>query len=1305
MKSDLINRFTLLSFLVLLAVSASASHVAGGAIKYKYIGPGSLIGTSNYYIEVSVLRDCSGAQYNVPSAMVTAKCSSRNINTTYTLANLAFVAPTPAPFGGPYAGISNQSGTTTLVSEEVSDVCDKVLDPNRTPNTRCRGGTVLGFVRYKFSGIISLVHCNSWTLGFQPQCCRNTANSNINSGGMWVETRFDNLNFPTNSSPNFTDEARPRPNVCVGQTSHYSVAAYDLDKDSVTYNLACALQWANTCANYVGNFTYRQPAAGFSLDTLTGKITVKPTTAGKRVVAYWVKEYEHCTGRWKAQTLRDFQFIANICNNNQPVASSISNLTGMGATQLSSNAIRVEEGTWNSFKDTFTDPNSTDTVYLKSSLKDVFPQSSMTIKSISKNQSVATYTFFVSSTKIFRKAFFHTDFTDDRCNYPGRGSTIYTIYINNGVGVQTEFGGSLDTFRHCQGDTISIKTYGSNHYSWRRISGDTLVFSGLGQNVWLDTSSTDTNFQAHFRVMNPTQIELSGKVYLNCNSVPTTKRDTFWIKPGTKFTLNTSADTTLCFYGTSFPLTAQPNLGGYTYQYKWTPSHLVSNDTLPNPSIGDSLTATYTAIVSNNEGCIQEKSIQVETFHQPDSLEISAGLQQICSGDSVPLKVNLFDPNQSPFGHPRENSLLDFLEPVITANTPTNLSHGVGIRSWPCPFGTTISKSRQQYLYRKSDLLALGLDSLDQIYSVGFSIKDPHGLQSITDYSLKIGHVNDTSMLAWRQGLSTYHYSQSLALTTGWNYLNFNQAFQWDGNSNIVVEVCYDMLGLVGKNATVHYDTTQFLSSLVNNHNFTPVICNSQMVSQASNYHRPLVAFKTLNQNPSDLYQFSWSPTSVLSDSLSPSPKAGVQQTTTIQLAVQYKEGVCKDTANITLISFPDPKWSIGPDTSSCESEVLTLTSSHQSTLPTSYSWIPAARFADPTLAQVSFTVPKGTTQVVATLTDSLGCKYYDTLTVTGSPVPVAAISTFGPFCERDSINALIAQYPTGFFYGKAVDSLTGNFNAHHPDFLATYNHPDQTTVYYKAISSAGCVKDTSFQVRVDPVFDTTYTGNRVFCEYDSTVMLQAKHPGGTWSGPGVNGTHFKPYLAGVGTHSIRLDSNGYCGNSAVYSFYVNPIPSKAVPDSVLGCTGNPAVIDAGNPGSTYQWSNGKSSKVITETQSGTLQLITTDAKGCKRTDTIDVMVELICLGMTQIDLEKQIRAYPNPTSDRMVIEIPFAVNNPSVFWVMDEQGKQVMSYSIYQDESGQIIELDVQHLAIGNYRLVGMLDGNPLEISFQVSR
>ena len=320
---DSVFKSFLILFLVLISINLSASHVSGGSIKYKSLG-----GTS-FYIEVAVFRDCSGVQYSSNSATVIATCTATNATANHTLSLLTFVAPVPAPFGGPYTPITFTSGTTSFAIEEVSDVCDKVLNPSQSPNSRCRTNTstIQGYTRFKYSAIITLAACNYWKLGFTPQCCRNTGSANITTGSMYVETRFDSRNYPTYSAPDFADEVKPIPSACVGKEVKYGIGTLDGDGDSLRFELTCAMGSATACVTYRSGFTATQPAPGIILDSATGLIRFTPKATGKRVVAFWVKEYERCTGKWKAQTLRDVQFRIESCNNNIPKdISGISNI-------------------------------------------------------------------------------------------------------------------------------------------------------------------------------------------------------------------------------------------------------------------------------------------------------------------------------------------------------------------------------------------------------------------------------------------------------------------------------------------------------------------------------------------------------------------------------------------------------------------------------------------------------------------------------------------------------------------------------------------------------------------------------------------------------------------------------------------------------------------------------------------------------------------------------------------------------------------------------------------------------------------
>ncbi|UTW64294.1 hypothetical protein KFE98_09195 [bacterium SCSIO 12741] len=469
------GQLLLLVAFLFFAFGANASHVSGGSIKYKYVGPGATTGTYQYYIEVAVFRDCAGINYSATTANVTGQCSTGGASSTYTLNHLAFVAPVPSPFGGPYSGVTSGTGTNQLVAEEVSDLCDKILNPGIAPTSNCRNGTAQGYLRFKYSGIITLTQCNYWVLGFTPQCCRNTGNSNISSGGMYVETRFDNLNFFDNSAPDFADEVKPIPSACVGKKVLFGIGTIDNDGDSLKFTLNCAMQNSTTCANYTGNFSATAPAANFTLDPKTGLMEFTPASAGKRVVAFWVTEYERCTGTWKAQTLRDVQFRVATCNNNIPIDSSgISNVQGKSAIRLSKYKLQVCNGTTFSFEDTIYDKDIGDTLAFNSNHDQVMPGSQMTVTSITSNKAVVKFTWTASIGNNPIKIFYLV-FNDDKCDYPGNGFSVFEIQVRNA----TSAGPDMAV---CMGaDTVTVVASGGSSYQWASVYGDSLQW---GVNIW-----------------------------------------------------------------------------------------------------------------------------------------------------------------------------------------------------------------------------------------------------------------------------------------------------------------------------------------------------------------------------------------------------------------------------------------------------------------------------------------------------------------------------------------------------------------------------------------------------------------------------------------------------------------------------------------------------------------------------------------------------------------------------------------------------------------------------------------------------
>lgn len=297
-------------FLCLMAgYTASATHIVGGELNYKYLGG------NNYEIRLTVYRDC---YVGVPP-----------------FDNPAFV--------GIFDSNNNLLQTLQMPFRGLDTLPPAINDPCTIPP--------LDFC-YEVTTYIDTVNLPPRAGGYQisyQRCCRNQNILNIVNPECVGATYYATIPGPevvaVNSNPVF--KLWPPPFICVNKPWVFDHSAIDADGDSLVYELfmpydgltaPCPVVTnptpspaSSTCPNSVSScppvpvsppFTpivWRTPystanmlgGVPMQIDPATGRVTATPNLLGYFVIGIKVKEYRN--GVFLSETKRDFQLIVKPC--------------------------------------------------------------------------------------------------------------------------------------------------------------------------------------------------------------------------------------------------------------------------------------------------------------------------------------------------------------------------------------------------------------------------------------------------------------------------------------------------------------------------------------------------------------------------------------------------------------------------------------------------------------------------------------------------------------------------------------------------------------------------------------------------------------------------------------------------------------------------------------------------------------------------------------------------------------------------------------------------------------------------------
>lgn len=259
-------RSFLLTFGLFVSVCASATHVVGAELTYKYVSG------NNYRFQVKYWVDC-GSTVQINQVIVNGCAPSCNV--TF----FSMTLPVLNPGGTP-----------------VFPACS-------WPNSFCNSGPDPGIREFVFADTFALQACADWTFHTE-LCCRNgsiTTVLNPLSVGINVRATLNNASSPVNSSPLIS--SLPIAYACCNQGLTFAQGASDVDGDSLVYSFYTPWDDGMNCWTASGPITYVNPytfsqflttQTPITLNSMNGDVFLYPTVCGQiSVLGMKISEYQN----------------------------------------------------------------------------------------------------------------------------------------------------------------------------------------------------------------------------------------------------------------------------------------------------------------------------------------------------------------------------------------------------------------------------------------------------------------------------------------------------------------------------------------------------------------------------------------------------------------------------------------------------------------------------------------------------------------------------------------------------------------------------------------------------------------------------------------------------------------------------------------------------------------------------------------------------------------------------------------------------------------------------------------------------
>ncbi|MCW5908051.1 MAG: gliding motility-associated C-terminal domain-containing protein [Chitinophagales bacterium] len=1154
--------------LLLLSQNAEASHAMGADLQYECLG------NNNYRITLRFYRDCKGiaapsAVQVTVSAPGCAGASSQNVTLNM---NTSVNCP-PGSQGGC----------------EVSQLCPSQLSQSACNWTGTGTAPYPGVQVYVYSAIVNLpVACSNWRVRFA-ECCRNNAINNVvNPSGndLSIEAIINNTIDPNtgqsycNNSVAFS--SLPVPFVCVGSNVTYNNGAVDVDGDSVVYNLINPLGNAFNPMNFnagwsVTNPVKTTPINSFQFNNTNGQMEFVPAGQEVDVLAMRIEEYRN--GVLVGSTMRDIQVTVLNCAISIPVQQPISNV--QNGNQVDSLNVQACPNTPLQFDILCTDPANHNLTLSSNITGTPSALPGATLTQIGTGSSVVARINWTPQPSDTGCHNFILIAKNDDCPINGSYTRVYTICIFNKVQLLS----ASPTF--C-GTPVQLTATGGTNYTWSPATGPNAV------------SNPNT--------LHPVVTPVSPTMYYFTSDCGT---DSVFVNAAPPFQYDAGLGGTICQNG-QLQLNATTDNLYNPYTYKWVPSaglyHPVTglpNDTIPNPIASPLSTTKYKLYVTGNNGCTNVDSLTVTVSGTGPVIVAKATPANVCPND--PVQLNIFTSPQScgVSQTPCGGNVLQGQIGTGTGSTPPGSP-----TQYPTVYGHYSNSARHQFLFRASELLAQ-FPSGGEIRSLSFYLSQINTANdTMKNFEIKMGCTSATELNTWQTNLSTVFSPKTVPVgtTLGWKTHTLDFPYNWDGVSNLVIDICFN-------NPTG--------STLNNKMQMTPTTFNSVYFSKggssqcgitgvpSTSVNRPNIQLSMCVEDVSTL-PISWTPAT--------GPNAPVPTNTVNPVAhpvtpVIYHVDVTAPNScvssdyvfvnvdtSLRFYAFPN-------DTFFCSATPVKLTTTTiGNPLPGqsfSYQWTNLTTNTTAGTGNSITVTPTTTTSYLVTLSGG-ACTLRDTVHVNvGTNLPVNL--TVSQITCNGAANGKVKAVPVGgnpplsFTWSNAVTGVDSIMNLLPGSYSVTVS------------DAQGCSGTASTTLTQPAVLTVSASVQNITCNGQNNGSITLTVNGGTtpysyaWNPAQLNLPNISG-LAPANYNVVITDANGCTVSNSSTVTQPSALNISTLSYNATSNGGNEGwsyvVASGGTVPYTYTWSTGSNNDTIENLYAGTYYVTVCDANGCCKQDT-----------------------------------------------------------------------------------------------------